>query len=819
MFYLPIKIRENKLHVCHLDDHDRACMPVYSFLFDKQETTLVTFDKGQSQLISSEKFSDNVPLNNCHFLPIERLSEPFSYVYNNGEELIEKYPIFRLTIVSPSLITKQKKEEHERKLQAIKNGAQLLESVGDERGAVAAEGDESIKLVKDLRNQYIYRLVIDKSKITDERFVIEIVYKESEEKDYICRFRCAYMLNTGDRIAPAALDFGSEASQMKCEINGTCIQIVKKVEDIAFLHDEDKEHIYRQGADRDYLFKSIFFLNPNLPDSSITHWADRPLQYGRDSFLQLLISMKETGYSNWIQLPNLKLLELISSNLQWEDAEIKLPKGSNVNIQDLTFSFDRKNLLRYILSQFLYVAMKVQLGRANYLNFILLVPNVYLQKKIYDVVCGLYQDFDFIRLQNKEFSSWKGMEVQIISESDASFSGYIQSQRPYNKGKKYSLIIDAGKGTTDFSVMLGDSSDNSKFQSVYRAGIPIAGNMMTYAFYEALKLWLNKNGVSIDDKLSKADPDKLIDFMDKLERLKLNYDNAQGTPNAPKEAEKMKNLEPINTYIENDIISPQRGKRLPDIDETLKKRCSQITNFLYQYLHGFVESNNIHFDNVILMGRGFLLKPFMEAVKDMIISHGWAEQDAFLTMEGGAIKTQCLQGALFYKNVDVNCQSGLIGSVSFGDEATINSQATSWWKRIIQYLTGRKSNAINEEFFYNGAHCSYGKANINISCFSQQIRNAQGTDVHVYFIGDGFLVQQNDSAYILNEEDFSHSFDTTLIYESLFPFWAGSIPDPNLEVVEKNRTEGKQSIVEAPIKIEESVDEDIHTLDRNKIEH
>ena len=135
MFYLPIKIRENKLHVCHLDDHDRACMPVYSFLFDKQETTLVTFDKGQSQLISSEKFSDNVPLNNCHFLPIERLSEPFSYVYNNGEELIEKYPIFRLTIVSPSLITKQKKEEHERKLQAIKNGAQLLESVGDERGA------------------------------------------------------------------------------------------------------------------------------------------------------------------------------------------------------------------------------------------------------------------------------------------------------------------------------------------------------------------------------------------------------------------------------------------------------------------------------------------------------------------------------------------------------------------------------------------------------------------------------------------------------------------------------------------------------------
>lgn len=812
MYYLPIKIRENKLHVCHLNDSSVDDLPVYNFLFDRQETTLATIDKGQSQLISGEKYSDNVPLTNCRLLPIKRLDVPFVYIHNNGVEIKEKYPIYRLTILSTVLIRQQKLEERERKLQAIKEGvAQRDLAVLDANNHLEDEHN-LIKLVKDLRNQYLYRIIIDKSRISDERFIVEIVYKESEVKEYVYRFRCAYMLNTDDSICSAALDFGSEASQMKCEINGTCIQIVKKMEDIAFPRDEDKEHIYRQGADRDYLFKSIFFLNPNLPDTSITHWADRPLQYGRDSFFQLLISMKETAYSKWIQLPNLKLLELISSNLQWEDAEIKLPKGSNVNIQDLTFSYDRKNLLRYILSQFLYVAMKVQLGRANYLNFILLVPNVYLQKKIHDVVCGLYQDFDFIRLQNKEFSSWKGMEVQIMSESDASFSGYIQSQRPYNRGKKYSLIIDAGKGTTDFSIMLGDSADNSKFQSIYRAGIPIAGNMMTYAFYEALKLWLNKNGVSIDDKLSKADPDKLIDFMDKLERLKLNHDNAQGEPNAPNETEKMKSLEHINTYIENEIISPQRGRRLPDIDKTLKKRCKQITDFLYDYLNGFVGSNNIHFDNVILMGRGFLLKPFMDAVKDMIVSNGWAEIDAFLTMEGGAIKTQCLQGALFYKNVDVNCQSGLIGSVSFGDEATINSQATSWWKRIIQYLTGRKSNAINEEFFYNGAHCSYGKANINISCFSQQIRNAQSTDVHVYFIGDGFLVQLNDSAYILNEEDFSHSFDTKLIFESLFPFWAGSIPNPNLENVQTVHHDETTNVI-PDVESEKLNNNNVHTFD------
>lgn len=813
MYYLPIKIRENKLHVCHLDNSHVDTMPVYNFLFDKQETTLITIDKGQAQLISSEKFSENVPLSSCQILPVERLDVPFTYIYDNGEEIKEYYPVYRLTILSPALIRKKKKEERDRRLQAIKDGTP--QSAEIELGESKELGDEHnpIKLIKDLRNQYIYRLIIDKSKIKDDRFVIEIVFKETENSEFLYRFRCAYMLHRNDCIAPAALDFGSEASQMKCEINGPCIQIVKKVEDIAFSNDSDKEHVYRQGTDKDYLFKSIFFLNPKLPDSSITRWADRPLQYGRDSFLQILISMKETGYSKWIQLPNLKLLELISSNLQWENAEIKLPQGSNVNIQDLTFSFDRKNLLRYILSQFLYVAMKVQQGRANYLNFILLVPNVYLQKKIYDVVCGLYQDFDFIRLRNKEFSDWKGLEVQIMSESDASFSGYIQSQRPYNRGKRYSLIIDAGKGTTDFSIMLGDSGDNSKFQSVYRAGIPVAGNMMTYAFYEALKLWLNKNGVSIDDKLVKAEPDKLIDFMDKLERLKLNHDYAHGEPAAPKVAE-LKRLEHINTYVEKEIISPQRGRRLPDIDETLKKRCDQITSFLRERLEGFVNSNNIHFDNVILMGRGFLLKPFMETVKKMVVSNGWADSNAFLTMDGDAIKTQCLQGALFYKNVDVNCQSGLIGSVGFGDEATINSQAKTWWERLIQNLTGRKSNAINEEFFYNGAHCSYGKANINISCFSQQIKNAQSTDVHVYFIGDGFLVQQNDSAYILNEDDFSHSFDTELIYESLFPFWAGSIPNPNLESVQTVLQETTPETI-SDVEIDEQGSDDVYTLDNS----
>lgn len=778
MYYLPIKIRENKLHVCHLDNSANEHMPIYNFLFDKQETTLVTIDKGQAQLISSNRCSENVPLTNCHFLPVEKLEESFKYIHNNGYEITEKYIVYRLTIISPSLYKQYQTAENAKKIEALKNGATIENKIGEQSNQLDNK-QESINLVKDQKNSYIYRLKIDKSQIKDERFIVEVVYKEAEAIEYKYRFRCAYMLHPTDKIAAAALDFGSEASQMKCDIDGGLVQLVREFKEIAFPKDEAET--YRQGNIRDYLFKSIFFLNKNLPKTSVTRWADRPLQYGRNSLVQTLISMNEkNGYEQWIQLPNLKLLELIGGDLRWRDPIIQLPEGSNVAIANLTFPADRKNLLRIILSQFLYVAMKVQQGRGNYLNFILLVPNVYLQKKIHEVICGLYQDFDFIRLQQEEFNAWKGLEVQVISESDASFSGYIQSRQQYQRGKKHSLIIDIGKGTTDFSIMLGDENDYTKFQSVYRAGIPIAGNMMTYAYYEALKAWLNKNGVTIDDKLRNAPPDKLIDFMDKMESLKLNHEHAQGEPSHPNVAE-LKRLEQINTYIEDEIIS--KSKCLPDIDEKLKVRCNQITDYLHNYLNGFITNNKIHFDNVILMGRGILLKPLFEAVKEMIIQNGWADDNAFLTTKGNAIKTQCLQGALYYKNLDVNCQSGLIGSVSFGDNANGYVEEIPKLKRFIKRLTGRKTNPINEEFFYNGAHCFNNNPMFNISCFSQQLGGNNDTDVHVYFIGDGFLVQQNDNAYLLDENNFNRTFQEDVIYKSLFPYWEESIPDPRLENV------------------------------------
>lgn len=753
-YYLPIKIRGNKIHVCHLTNtEDEPCIPTYYFLFDKLETTIFTIDISQAQLISDISHSKNTPLRSCHIYGMEKLDDPYTMQINNGcldpdyTGRKEEYTVYRFTITSQTS-----------KSQACNN-------------------TEEIKIdPRALSNGNTCRVSIDRTRIQARGFVIELVYMESEDTSYTYRFRCAYN-NSERRIGTAALDFGSEASQMRCNIGGQNVQIIRRLKEMVFPGNVNGKEIYRQGGVDAPLFKSIFFLNRKMPNTAKTYWGDIPMKYKEDSLLQLLIKTTGTNYDSLTQIPNLKLLEL--SGGRWENPNINIPEGSSVDITNIAFIEDQQKLLRIILSQFLYIALNENRNRANYLNFILLVPNVYLQNKINSIIHNLYTDFDIIRTHNPNFASWEGIEIHVISESDASFLGYIQTGMSYKAGREYSLIIDTGKGTTDFSIILGDSSNYTRFQSVYRAGIPIAGNILTYAVYEATKDWLNSNGVTIDDKLRQASPDLLIDFMEKMESIKINYERYTEKPYKPDPALNNFGLRELNEYIQNEIINKQR--LLPNLEQHLTNQCNNITLKIYEYLKGFVSENNISFANVVLTGRGFLLNSFYKTVKKRIIDEGWATEDAFLTLNGLNIKTKCLDGALNYKHIDVNCQSDIIGSVHFGDTTTINGKKVSIFKRLINKLIGKGRHDINEEFFYNGAHCSSGSTTVNISCFSQTLGFDDLTDIHIYFIGNGFLVQTGNLVKMLDENGFCHFFDEQLINASLFPYWRESIPDPQIE--------------------------------------
>ena len=783
MYYLPIKIRNRKFHVCKLEPNSEEVAPIFSFVNEPLETCLFTIDINQCALISSEGYSQNISLRNCNILPIEKLETNYKYDIDENHGIEELYPVYQLKIESPELARAHKKAAAEEKFRRLKEEAEQQQ----EAIVGALENLSGVKLdSRDLSNSSICKIIIDKAHFpkSDNRFVMEIIFQKDENTSYIYRFRFAY-LNKGQIKKDVTLDFGSEASQMSCNIKSTGIQIVRRLNEIVGL--EEKSESYRQGMLSDYKYRSIYFINRQVPDSSITCWGDIPMKYGKDSFIQTLIKMNETpsSYSKWTQLPNLKLLELLGADLPWPNPDIALPDGSNVEIESL--QNDQNKILRLLLSQFVYVALEELNKNADYLHFILLVPNVYMQDKVYEVLCDLYRDFDIIRLSNEKYEKWKGIEVDVMSESDASFMGYINSGKKYVRGHKHSLIIDVGKGTTDFSILIGDDKNHMRFESAYRAGIPIAGNILTYAFYEALKSWLNQHGITIDDKLQDAaeiNKVQLMDFMDNLETLKANYKDSEGSPKAP--GIELDDLSKINKYIKEQII--KGNKKLPSIEKYLTERCNQISSEVKEHLKGYVNSNKIQFSNVIFMGNGFKLDLLVDTIKEMLINSHWAIEESFNDIIGGdGKKTLCLKGALRYDDIDVNCQSGLIGSVIIDNETIANSYSKKWYKRVWDWFMGLTAHNIDERFFYGGVHCVKSNITINISCFSHLTGDNSNGDLYLYFVGNGFLLQYKDRS----EDDLNWNtttFGEELINPSLFPFWPNSISNPNMERSTINNT-------------------------------
>lgn len=788
MYYLPIKIRNRKFHVCKLEPISEEVAPIFSFVNEHLETCLFTIDINQCALISSEGYSQNISLRNCNVLPIEKSETKYKYVIDKDHGIEELYPVYQLKIESPELARAHKKAAAEENFRRLK---EEVDNVQSRSNAASKEDLLGVKLdSRDLSNSSICKIIIDKTHFpkSDNRFVMEIIFQKNENTSYIYRFRFAY-LNREQVKKDVTLDFGSEASQMSCNIKSTGIQIVRKLNEIVGL--EEKSESYRQGKLSDYKYRSIYFINRQVPDSSVTCWGDIPMKYGKDSFIQTLIKMNEapSSYSKWTQLPNLKLLELLGADLPWPNPNIKLPKGSNVCIESL--QNDQNKILRLLLSQFVYVALEELNKNADYLHFILLVPNVYMQDKVYEVLCDLYKDFDIIRLSNEKYERWKGIEVDVMSESDASFMGYINSGKKYVRGHKHSLIIDVGKGTTDFSILIGDDKNHMRFESAYRAGIPIAGNILTYAFYEALKSWLNENGITIDDKLQKAAAAELIDFMDNLEILKANYKDSKEPPTKPRKdlSKLLSNLSNINDYIKDQIISG--NKKLPSIEQYLTARCNQISSEVKKHLEGYVDSNKIQFSNVIFMGNGFKLDLLVDTIKEMLINSHWAVKESFNDIIGGdGKKTLCLKGALRYDDIDVNCQSGLIGSVIIDNETIANSYSKKWYKRIWDWCMGLTAHNIDERFFYGGVHCVKSNITINISCFSHLTGDNSNGDLYLYFVGNGFLLQYKDRSED-NLKWNTTTFGEELINPSLFPFWPNSIPNPNMEKANINTTQSE----------------------------
>jgi len=219
---------------------------------------------------------------------------------------------------------------------------------------------------------------------------------------------------------------------------------------------------------------------------------------------------KEAGFDR--KLINIKMLYA-----HGDRSEVREPVEDIVFYDNSSASFEpderqyksvssQINLLRVLQSiykQLIKVSTDQVAQHCKLFSVLLLVPNIYNQENI-DLL--LHE----VNKLNKD--SDRKYDFRIISESDSAFVGIKETDSEgatstilgnvLNRAKKRKsnnsfLIIDSGKGTTDFSIIRYDSESsaaaNSDMLSLRRGGIVGAGGAIDYVFARILARQIYKS--------------------------------------------------------------------------------------------------------------------------------------------------------------------------------------------------------------------------------------------------------------------------------------------------------------------------------------
>lgn len=740
-FYLPLMINNRRLHVCHLQERNDEINPlraVWGFILSRE---------GSQMLINVDALMPNlISQNGDHIV----LDKKYSFAVRKAEQEIDGLPTY-LVILTESSKAKE---------------------LNDPTCGLKVEGqfghEDDRKRIK---------VLFDSTVLTDREVVI-VVEGRLCDNVYNDAFRCFLCPSFSQAGCSAALDFGSEASQIRISTLSNNTAIISTLEDMMQLPKSDDNREYWQGKPSEFLFKSIFWVD-HAP--KLAKYADIPHEYRQRPLVSPLLpaTALKDDYKDLELLPNLKIVELSQQGgvINFDANNINLPNNSDLRfiVPNLADAQMRSSVLRVILSNFLHVILHSLCSSRDdkYLRMILMVPNVYFQDKVFDMIRGVYEDFYKMKAAGL-YSTCKGIEVQAVSESDAAFIGAksVMTDSIVNAAGSYFLNIDSGKGTTDFSIM-NQQKNYKKYVSVYRDGIPAAGNVLTYAYYEAFHDFMMAHGIDIHPWIEKAEKAHLIKFMRYIEDYKVNreYEMSYEYLNRPL-PQNVKDLTSLLTYMENN-----RNRNIPCITKYVEKAINALIGSLENSIKNFTSIKNISFKQVVLSGRALLYKPFYEALVNMLIKNHWIHSPSNVVwVKGNLAKTCCLEGALRIESeCDVNFNSGLIGSPLIHVDRLFN---LNWLTRIF----GGGMTKIDKEFFYEG---SKPKAAYNVSvqlgCRRHMISGNLKTEKRIFFIGDRFATQDDNECLTFLDPHaipFSDPNLPDLVNKSLFPYFPGTIVRP-----------------------------------------
>jgi hypothetical protein len=488
-------------------------------------------------------------------------------------------------------------------------------------------------------------------------------------------------LSNPESILALGFDFGSESSQIRHKR-------FKKIGEDLFENYEDpnvfqilanykKEYetpaaYYQSEKDTPFL-KSIFFVEKEL-DSQIGLIED-------ESFLpnpNNLATIKKTQladavfFRTWLQLPNLKLSHKYGNDLQ----SFQLSINNGISKRICTLDQIKGQLYSTVLKDILeaYLCAYVNTNKPHDLRIHLLVPNIYDYQDLArtkDAIKKIINNLNKTVLQN----AIRHYELVTLSESDASYMGFFNTGKRIAQPNHYYVIIDCGKGTTDFSVVQTEQHAAS-FRNIYRDGFAGAGNLLTYACFEAFSYYLIK--VSSNKTIAKQYLNNLFNnlqggqkelFYQEIERYKRNYNSQLSQLQIEQDLNNIKSgnigfenlFEDANVAFETLLSLMQQIQFIFDwnnyISSAIQFINTQINNGLTDIL-STLQTKGVPCGGVLLSGRGFLFESLKTATIATLEQMGLPQVIINTPETAKAYKSVCMQGVFKHNyifNSDIMC--------------------------------------------------------------------------------------------------------------------------------------------------------------------
>jgi hypothetical protein len=513
-----------------------------------------------------------------------------------------------------------------------------------------------------------YRLILineDNIKLIKE-LVLKIALHNTENgNDIVYRGYCRFQIVQKSKIQLLALDFGSEASQMRkgnYDNNLNISQHKVSLFNLMKLHDDNGPHtkkneVYKQ-YETEYLFKSNFYSKNSIDASDAEIEINGNRVFWLENALKMIVPKNandDQAFSDENKLiPNLKLVKRGSELTMGYQFDVKINNRS----QRKNFDSMRESLYLGLLKKMLESFVKEENLEEYYLRLTVLVPNIYSVDEIQDTKKVIGKILE--NLQNTKMLS--GFEIDCLSESDASFLG---SGVGITENQFY-VIIDCGKGTTDYSIIQFDESSPGTYNSIYRNGIAGAGNYITFSFLKAAYTYLKNNYDSaetfFDVVFSRPQFYYFHDLLfEQIEKWKKNYlsqtisneDIEQVWREAKTGAYTLEKyfserVLPDEVLEEKTFISILNNiQHCSDWDNCITDAINDIATNVKNQLEPVINHqviNGFRCGGIILTGRGSMFQPLAFAIKSSLTGIKGMNDAPLINQDDSNLKEVCLSG-------------------------------------------------------------------------------------------------------------------------------------------------------------------------------